>query len=236
MAYRLITHIDGLYLSPSRAPKYDPPCPFHLLASIYLDGRHKPERRTIVYLDPAHKHYNDGPTYMRSRWVKHEDGIIKSHKWVFKDAVGIETMLDKMIIAGELPIQGSLDKDQDDLVAALNASTIQAGTRDEDCRDSSVGSIMITVQRVTVGNIKTEKHYQPSHTLKDKEDVDMDGASSHIAKPTEEGDVVSGLQESVQVIEYSPYTLDEEDMYATFKFLYRSKGESTFYPMHRLHR
>lgn len=78
-----------------------PPPPFDLLATLYLDGRKKPERKVIVYLDPRYEDFKPGPGHrtsrqtMRHRWVRGNDGKIQEHAWVFKD-IGIETILARM--------------------------------------------------------------------------------------------------------------------------------------------
>ena len=83
-----------------------PPPPFDLLATLYLDGRQKPERKALVYLDPCYEDFAPGPGHltsrqtMRHRWVRGHDGRIQEHAWVFKD-IGVETILARMALTSD---------------------------------------------------------------------------------------------------------------------------------------
>lgn len=128
--------------------------PFHLLATLYLDGRSKPERSTVVYLDPSNPdfppHYYSrafGETMMRSRWVQGDDGTIRQHRWVFKD-IGIETLFDKLQLDGEIASEGKIyKKDEDDIVAAMHSTGL-----DEKEERPGQGQIVVTISRVVVSN------------------------------------------------------------------------------------
>ncbi len=85
---------------PITTPSKSPPPPFHLLATLYLDGRENAERKVIVYLDPEDEEFfwPDGRVFFKSRWVETQTGGLVERGWVFKD-VGIETAFEKMLIS-----------------------------------------------------------------------------------------------------------------------------------------
>ena len=90
-------------LTCSRSIARAPP-PFDLLATLYLDGREKAERRVIVYLDPEYEDFSPGfkgdtaRQIMRSRLVRGNDGSIHEHAWIFKD-IGIEVRVSQPLTA-----------------------------------------------------------------------------------------------------------------------------------------
>jgi len=142
-------------LSPgSPAPK----AKWHLLASLYLDGRKVPERQTMICLDRNHEEFKrdtDGEITMRSRWVKNRDGTISSMAWVFAD-VGVETMLDKLLISAADAAANT--NDEDDIASALE--TVGLDQREEEQAKPQMGQIVVKFERVTVNQSYEDAEYK----------------------------------------------------------------------------
>ena len=158
------------------------PPPYHFLASLFLDGRQKAERRIVVYLDPKDEDFSppNGKVKFKSRWVQGSDGAMREHSWVFKD-VGIETVFDKMLINGERNSAGELaEQDEDTMIAAMNATELGAGGNSQKDEKSGIGQILVVIQRVILGNKWIEPNYRSKHQEGEAEDVDMDGIKNEI--------------------------------------------------------
>ncbi|KAL8862095.1 MAG: hypothetical protein Q9178_001550 [Gyalolechia marmorata] len=147
------------------------PVPFALIATLYLDGRGKPERRIVVYLDPNDEDFNrpDGLVKFKCRCVQGRDGVLKEHAWVFKD-IGIETMFNQIALRED-------GKDAleplDLLVDALNSSELSdehARTTDE---SGKIGQIVVVLERVVLGKKYKDYQFRPKHIEGDRDDVDM---------------------------------------------------------------
>lgn len=230
--------------SPPRPRDFDrtPPPPFHFLASIYLDGRRKAERKIIVYLDPDDEDFNrpDGKVQFKTRWVEGRDGKLREHGWMFKD-VGIETVFDKMLLSGDRRTSRKVSiRDEDSIIAAMNATDLGAEGDVEREEKTKLGQIVITFERVKLGEKWVDDRYQAKHKEGEADDVDMGGASSGITHTAglvnkyvvvremltavwrfEQAKALRG--DSIRVVAYTHYR-EGEGIYATFQFFYRSEG------------
>ena len=175
-----------LFSSPAALTDDDLPVPFHLLASLFLDGRQKAERKAIVYLDPYDEDYAfpDGKVHFRSRWVQGNDGSVKEHSWVFKD-VGIESVFDRMLISGgKSCVEVREEPDEDVVVAALSATGLGVERNVEEDKNH-IGQILVVVERVVLGRKWEEDHYRSKHQEgEEAEDVDMAGVKNEITHTT----------------------------------------------------
>lgn len=179
------THISSRIRSQAIANDHSPP-PFHLLASLFLDGRQKAERKVIVYLNPNDEDfaYPDGKVTLRSRWVQGNDGSLKEHSWVFRD-VGIDTIFDKMFISGGENCAEILEEHDEDAMVAAMRSTGLGVEGDVNEEKSNLGQILVIVQRVVLGTKWHDKQYHSKHQEDDEaEDVDMAGAKNEITHTT----------------------------------------------------
>ncbi|OCL14619.1 hypothetical protein AOQ84DRAFT_384591 [Glonium stellatum] len=192
------------------------PQEFHLLATIYIDGRVKYERQAIVYLDPSHHNVSraDGKVWVQARYSKANDGTIVEHKWVFKD-VGIETMFDKLLLSGDVKEENNKE-DEDTIIEAMNS--LGTEERDGDKEEANAGVIKITLQRVTLGKEYKDEDFDTPY--REDEDVDVDMADANKVTHTTRLTKGRGFYNVVPVITYKAL---EESEYATFKFFYRSK-------------
>lgn len=157
--------------------------PFHLLASLYLDGRQTPERRAVVYLDPIHKDFSrpDGEIRLKNSIVLAEDGSVRQAVWIFKD-IGIETVFDKLFIAKrQNQVDGGSQLDEANLVAAMDASEL--GCQDNIKREEKnrLGQIVVVFERVVLGRMYYDRNFRPWHDV----DVNMDDSGSNITHITQ---------------------------------------------------
>ena len=167
---------------PSRDFRRTPPPPFHFLASLYLDGRRKAERKLVVYLDPDDEDFNqpDGKVHFRTRWVQGNDGKLREHGWVFKD-VGIETVFDKMLLSGDHHVSGKVHmREEDSIIAAMNATDLGAEGDVEREERTKLGQIVVTIERIKLGKKWVDGRYRAHHKEGDVDDVEMDGANTEI--------------------------------------------------------
>lgn len=190
---------------------------YHLLASLYLDGRKTPERRCIVYLDRKHPDFpKNGRITMAHRWVQSPDGSIMQHAWVFKE-VGIETLLDKLLLGNNGESGDNIVKrDEEELLNALAAT----GLEDKE-ESKAAGQIQITLQKVTVGLPYDEWNYHTTHRAGQREDIDMadmDGLTHTTGIRQDRRQFGAG--DPVRVVNYTE--IDRGKALATFKFFYRS--------------
>ena len=173
-------------VSPAALTDDDLPVPFHLLASLFLDGRQKAERKAIIYLDPYDKDYAfpDGKVHIRSRWVQGNDGRVKEHSWVFRD-VGIETAFDRMLLSGGKSCAEIREEcDEDAVVAALSTTGLGVERNVEEDKNH-IGQILVVVERVVLGQRWEEEHYRAKHEEgEEAEDVDMAGVKNEITHTT----------------------------------------------------
>lgn len=71
---------------------------FGLLASIYIDGRSKPEMRRVIYLDPKHQDFTPLAVSLKGRVATDANGNPIRLAWVFEDAWGLETVFGRMAV------------------------------------------------------------------------------------------------------------------------------------------
>lgn len=155
---------------PSRNPQSDSASGFAFLAVLYLDGRRKPERKIIVYTDPADEDFNspDGKVAFKHRWVQSADGKLIEHAWVFKEKA-IETVFDKLMIEGS---QANVeDEDDDALIKAMESSGFEKGHTE---REGRVGQIVVELRRIVLGAKRTEANYRSQHQEGQVEDSVME--------------------------------------------------------------
>ena len=182
-------HKDSSFSSPLRPPQPQAspsPPDFDFLASLYVDGRHIPERRTIVYLDPKDPDFTppDGKSRFKSRWVQGPDGSMKEHAWVFKD-VGIEASFGKLLVSKGESTAGDFDEPVEDaLIRDLNSAVLNAETGPRERAMGKVGQIVVTLERVQLGRKSFERNYRAKHREGEKDDLDMDGIERDISHAT----------------------------------------------------
>ena len=172
--------------SASRNYLQPPPPPYHFLASLYLDGRGKPERRVVVYLDPNDEDFSspDGKVTIKSRWAQGRDGNLKEQAWVFKD-VGIETMFDKLIIAGDIDIATPiLKRDEDALVNAMETAYVDGDADMIKEEKNKAGQILVIIERVKLGEKWRDHEFRAKHEEGENQDVNMEDASKEITHTT----------------------------------------------------
>ena len=155
--------------------------PFHLLATLYLDGNEEPERSCIIYLDPSHEDF--APIIMiKSRWMKNQNGALCAYNWVFKE-VGIETLLDKLFIQGDILSEGDIPRNIEDEFTNLMDTKMNLEQGNE--HKNSNGVIKIELKRIVVGFPYHKENYHPNHTSTMSEKLtasDATNSISHTAK------------------------------------------------------
>ncbi|KAL8672979.1 MAG: hypothetical protein Q9168_002573 [Polycauliona sp. 1 TL-2023] len=193
--------------------------PYSFVATLYLDGRRKAERKVVVYLDPTDDDFKppSGLVTFKCRTVLGHDGSLMENAWVFRD-IGIETMFDKI---GLRETATEAVEAEDVLVDAMKTSKLGddghavAGEENE-----RIGQIVVELERVKLGKKYYEKNYLPKHTEGDVEDVDMSERSDMAHKTGFE--YLKRLdQQSTRCVEYSSLVKGEKP-WATFQFFYRS--------------
>jgi len=162
-------------LESSHNTAVHPPPPFHLLATLYLDGRKIPERRVIVYLDHTHPEFRrpNGTTGLNTRWVEGRDGKLREYYWLFND-VGIDILLNRLVLSKESQ-QTSDPHDVDELSVAMIATGLTSQENDSQEEKLQLGQIVIELQRVTVGQTYMNHHFHPRHREVDDENINMTG-------------------------------------------------------------
>ncbi len=154
---------------------------FAFLASLYLDGRETPERKIIVYTDPADEDFSspDGKVAFKHRWVQSADGTMIEYAWVFKEKA-IETVFDRLMIAGS---QANVDdQDDDTLIKAMESSGFDTQGKME--KESKVGQILVELRRIVLGEKRIEANYHPRHQEGQEEAADLEGAPRDIIHAT----------------------------------------------------
>ena len=175
--------------SPLRArnhQEWPSPPDFDFLASLYIDGRKKPERRTIVYLDPRNPDFEvpHGKVRFKSRYVQDRNGGMKAHAWVFKD-VGIEASFGKLLVSKHEQEDRDLEEPVEDaLVKGLNSTILDAEAGSYTQATAKVGQIIVTLQRVKLGKKSLDLDYRPKHREGEEDDFDMDDIERDITHTT----------------------------------------------------
>lgn len=177
------------FSSPLRSSRHhdSPSLPnFDFLASLYVDGRQIPERRTVVYLDPRDPDFTppSGKVRFKSRLVQGHDGIVKELAWVFKD-VGIETSFEKLLISKEGHSTRDFDEPVEDaLIRGMNSTFLSSENGFGQQKAGKVGQIVVTLERVQLGRKSVDPNYHTKHREGDQEDCDMFGTERDITHTT----------------------------------------------------
>ncbi|KAL8954090.1 MAG: hypothetical protein Q9222_000069 [Ikaeria aurantiellina] len=195
--------------------------PYEFLASLYLDGRKKPEKRIIVYLDPHHEDFAspDGLVYFKHRFIQGRDGLLREQGWVFK-AVGIEAAFKKIALHDSTK---TLAEPVDSVVEAMNKSGFEDRFNEFIEEHGRVGQILVEVERVTLGRRFNERYYRPKHVEDDEDDLDMEGLDHQAAHKINFEFPRTLERKPVPCVEFNPYRRGEGP-WATFQFFYRSRG------------
>ncbi|KAL8781400.1 MAG: hypothetical protein Q9203_001490 [Teloschistes exilis] len=195
------------------------PPPFSFLATLYLDGRKKPERRSVVYLDSQHEDFSqpDGRIQFKSRLVQLHDGRLEEKAWVFKE-LGIETVFNKIALRDS---SKDVMEPEDQLVDAMGKSLI--GDKELEVAEGrrKVGQIVVELHRITLGRPYYEPRYRASHRDGENEDVDMEGLTTDAAHTTGFDHRKTLKQQDIKVVHYYDYRLGEGP-WAVVQFFYRS--------------
>lgn len=203
------TAVRRLYRSPS--PTLTEP-PFHLVASLHLDGRETFEKRSFVYLNED----EDGAV-MKCRTIRDENDNLRECGWVFKE-IGIESVLENLDLGGDGVVPTT---EEDDLVSDFQ--DLGAARLSDAEEQSTVGQIEITLERVKVG--RKIDSTRPA-ILRDDGSGGVTGATA-ITTVTHTAGRDAGVQlphELMRTRQYYPYEVGEEP-YAKFRFYYRSEGQ-----------
>lgn len=197
--------------------------PYAFLAALYLDGRMKPERRTIIYTDPDDREFNrpDGKVFFRHRMVQFKDGRIIEHGWAFKEKA-IELVFDKLNLKDQ-----QRDSDEAALVNALLSSQLSAADEGQD--KNRVGQILVEIRRVKVDPSYIDPWYYKTK-FKEGQDDDVDttelqGDITHRTGFVRKGTLSRYEVENPRIVQYRPWR-SGEGLYASFLFFYRSRGKS----------
>jgi len=213
--------ILALSSPPRRQKKYSKVPEYAFIASLFLDGRNTPERKVIVYLDPADKDFArpDGKVSFKHRWVQSRDGTMTEHAWVFKEKE-IESSFDRLMIATS---QARNDgHDEDAIIEAMQSSGL--GSEDSfGAERSKVGQIVVELTRVILGEKKYDKHYRSKHQEGKDDDIDMAGVNSDVTHATGFAYRSTIAPSPLRVVDYWKYN-PEEGIWATFQLFYRSAG------------
>jgi hypothetical protein len=217
-------HYDGLAVSAEGQPREPIPTPsgteegqvpetfdegpdaIHYLATLYMDGRPKPDNSVIIYTDSAHPYY-EKITVMRRHWDWDPvDEQLKDCTWAFKD-VGIEHIMAQLTVDTD---EGDVD---DDIAEILQKLVLD----DENSEEmSKIGCIEVTLEQVRVHK---EAEYTP-HLLVEGDAVpkktEVTNGISHIVERRREK--LSNV--NVSSVHYS--SIEEgAPPYAKFTFFYR---------------
>lgn len=161
--------------------KTPPPPEFSLIAFLYLDGRPEPERKVLIFLDPANSDFAkpDGKVMFKHRWVQAKDGTVKEHAWFFKDRP-VESVLTKLVIAGAQDQAETQDEREDDMINAMKSAGVKEETDYIREGATKVGQILVQIERVVIGKTRTDKNYRSRHQEGQDNDIDMDGVRPDI--------------------------------------------------------
>lgn len=208
--------------SPLRGQEdYDKVPEYGFIASLFLDGRETPERKVIVYLDPADKDFArpDGKVFFKHRWVQSKDGTMTENAWVFKEKA-IESVFDRLMIAtSQARNEGH---DEDSIIEAMQFSGL-GGEDDYGAEQSKVGQIVVELKRVILGDKKYDRHYRSKHQEGQDDDIDMAGMKPDVTHATGFAYRSTIAPSPLRVVDYWDYK-PEEGCWATFQFFYRSAG------------
>ena len=196
--------------------------PWHLLATLRLDGRRSFEKRSIVYCDREHPNYSisKGEIIMKFRAYRDEDGYIRECGWLFKE-VGIESIFDQLLVSTGEDDEAVPAKDEEELLSAF--SGLGANSLEDGEEKSTVGQIEITFDRVTVG--ETRHDYWRADYGDD--DMELGGKDLSTVTHTAARDKGKKRVNYTSTVFYEYLNRDEKP-WATFRFYYRGEGQYDF--------
>lgn len=164
-----------------------PPPPYHLLASLHIDGRKKAEKSVVVFLDPDDDWFPGGGNYkLRERLVEGRNGRVTSYGWVFQDVgVGrIQSMLDEMLISGSRKADEKVYlRDEDKLISAMNTTALDAESEVQQ-ETAAKGKIEVRLTRIKLGEKFMDRHFHEKHREGQDEDMKMDEDNKDITHET----------------------------------------------------
>ena len=135
----------------------------------------------IIYLDPYNSNFIEESQF-RARFAEGRDGNLREQFWVFKE-VGVETIFDKMLISGERQSSEKVYKrEEDDLLAAMNAYGMDDEDQIKRDEDTGAGKIVVTFERVTLGDSYVDYDYRAKHH--EDQDMDVDRKANDITHTT----------------------------------------------------
>ena len=190
--------------------------PWHLLATLKLDGRSEIERRIFVKLDRNDDAFTDS-VMLKGANMRGEDGVWKEYEWVFKD-VGIDVAFDNLALGGSDPNPVPA-QEAEDLTDALSA--LSGPTSVEKYETSKVGQIQVRLERVTLG----ETVQGISNVLENARDLtQLDGSTIGDAQHTVGRANGKRKLPSLRTTYYHHMDPDNEP-YAIFRFNYCEKSK-----------
>lgn len=172
--YPFNEHGEG---SSQRRKARDTPVPFHYLASLHLDGRSRPERRTIVYLDSKHPEFRQpsGQASLARTWCRGSDGTLLEKSWYFRE-VGIEAMLKSLQLSGgPQDAANASEAEENELLALFDRTSLTSESNVEGEDRQHVGKIEVVFHRVTLGSLKFIQDYDPKREDGEDEGISIDG-------------------------------------------------------------
>ena len=248
------THV--LEASPASGFSRPPPplrqnySPFDLTASVYIDGRAKPECRQVIYLDPAHPKYNPEGFVFRGRWITppsstggNSTSVVSGppptpavgiRNWVFTD-VGIEVMMSRMELApksddAEVPTS-EVDRVLDEITSAMVENLVDPSSPTAD--SSKPGQITVKIRRIVCGAPRDDQPFKPYHYAGDDEVADARTIGKDCTHTTSLKDRSSdggvgadgdGGTMKLNTVPWVSYKKGEE-FYVKFTFLYMSRAK-----------
>ncbi|KAK4998025.1 hypothetical protein LTR60_007698, partial [Cryomyces antarcticus] len=144
--------------------------PFDLLASMYLDGRQRPERRKIIYLDPLHPDFARKVEF-NTRWMEDKNGHLRKCAWFFKD-VGIETMFDKLVLSKQGEKADLAKEDEEDLLCAMNLTGLE-----DNGEKTQLGQIVMVLERIRLGETAYDEDFHAEHRAEQEDNMDTSDAT-----------------------------------------------------------
>jgi hypothetical protein len=192
--------------------------PWHLLATVKLDGRSEIEKREFVLLDENDEIFpDDGLFIIKGATVLDENGVWKQYEWMFKD-IGIDVTFENLQLGGgggggdqaAVPAQP-----EEDLVDAFSALGAIKTTETEE--RGKPGQIEVRLDRVTMGKtVYKKRSVSPDDQggLKELQGAKIGDLGHMIGRS--EGQEISERTRAT----YFEHMDDEDEPYAIFRFNY----------------
>jgi hypothetical protein len=193
---------------------YRPEAPYHLLATLRLDGNEGWEKRSIIYLDECVKGFNhpEGEVMMRSRTLRDENGDLRDTGW-YSSEVGIETLLNTLDLSGSSDAIPA--KDDQDLTTALQDLNME-GFKDKE--QTKTSKIEVVFERIMIGHLQRDVFWKND----DGQHKDEAIARGEVSNVTHVASRNAGAKrKSTHDVQYFDW-IDEGELYAKFTFYYRS--------------